>query len=509
MTKRAQRKPVLAHITRSEWLLRMLVLAAGACVRRGDHDRARRTAMTIAYWGGHHALSPYEDESAKFLMFLPLVTADVRGNLEGRLAERWEHSADYREWTYYLRPGVKWHDGTPVTAHDIEFTASLFRGHRNWFPPGTTVTAIDDSTVRIRSSTGNPGEDAEWIVYYPRHLLKDLDPDLWSDWEFWRHPIGNGPYRFVRYVPETMTELEANPDYFGGKPRIERVVLKFGGRAVTELLSGQVDIIPETDPALWLTLRSDERFRIYYHSALARWAVYWRNDHPLFRDVRVRRALTLAINRRELLGIVNYPPTTPVIDGPYTSRQLQRGNLPEPLPYDPAQARALLDAAGWRDRGGNGTRQRDGRPFRFTALASRGPSAVYVQNQLQRVGVRMELQPAETAVILEAIKRGRFEAAVSLFLPTASRIEEFFGPGAPTGYENPALIELLRRWKATADPDALDRIHGEIVDIFRRDLPVTFLFPSLLTSFAHRRIRGWNRPWAELFAKPEDLWIEE
>jgi hypothetical protein len=90
-----------------------------------------------------------------------------------------------------------------------------------------------------------------------------------------------------------------------------------------------------------------------------------------------------------------------------------------------------------------------------------------------------------------------------------SAFEELFGPGAPTGYENPALIELVRRWKATADPDALDRIHGESVDIFRQDLPVTFLFPGLLTSFAHRRIRGLNTPWGELFAKPEDLWIEE
>ena len=94
-------------------------------------------------------------------------------------------------------------------------------------------------------------------------------------------------------------------------------------------------------------------------------------------------------------------------------------------------------------------------------------------------------------------------------LPTASRIGELFGPGAPTGYENPALIELVQRWNSTTDPDALDRIQDAIVEIFRQDLPVTFLFPSLLTSFAHRRIRGLETPWAELFAKPEDLWIEE
>ena len=95
------------------------------------------------------------------------------------------------------------------------------------------------------------------------------------------------------------------------------------------------------------------------------------------------------------------------------------------------------------------------------------------------------------------------------FLPTAARIEELFGPGAPAGYKNPALVELVRQWNGTADPDALDRIQDAIVEIFDEIFPVTFLFPSL-TSFAHRRIRGLHTAWAEqYFAKPEDLWIAE
>ena len=199
-----------------------------------------------------------------------------------------------------------------------------------------------------------------------------MDPERLTEWDFWTRPVGNGPYRFVRLEPETMMEFEANPDFYMGKPRIERVILKFSLDAgLTELLGGYVDAIPSFPPASLPTVRGDSRFQVYYSlgdDGASTQAIYWNNDNPLFRDPRVRRALTLAIDRRELIGFLGLPDDVPLVDGPLTPDQYQRGELPEPLPYDPVRARALLDSAGWRDQDGDGVRERDGRQFQFTAL---------------------------------------------------------------------------------------------------------------------------------------------
>ena len=260
----------------------MLALTAASCHRAEDRASSRDSTVTIPYWGDQHALSPSEDESAKFLMFLPLVTLDAHGDLRGRLADRWEHSPDYREWTYHLRRSVSWHDGTPVTAHDIKFTADFFTSlssNSNSFPPGTSVAVIDDSTVRIRYP-GDPGDSPTWSVYYPKHLVDGLDAAHWADWDFWKHPVGNGPFRFVRFSPQTMMELEANPDFYAGKPRIERVVVTFERAAnnLTDLLAGAVNLIPEASASDILRVAADERFRVYYgyqpFKGLA--AIYWK-----------------------------------------------------------------------------------------------------------------------------------------------------------------------------------------------------------------------------------------
>ena len=160
--------------------------------------------------------------------------------------------------------------------------------------------------------------------------LKDLDYQHFYEWDFWLRPVGNGPYRYLRYQPGTMVELEANPDYYKGKPTIERVVLKFSGQAaLTELLSGNVDAVQLSDSSQLSKIRNDPRFQTYWwlanggiHSFMV---ILWQNEHPLFRDRAVRRALSLAINRRELLQVLNLPIELALVDGWYTWRQARRG----------------------------------------------------------------------------------------------------------------------------------------------------------------------------------------
>ncbi len=280
-----------------------LLLAISACA--GPAERAvatRGNTITIvcdpALCGG-----PFGD--TRSLLFLSLTTGDVLegGEPKPLLAERWEHSADYREWTIHLRSGVRWHDGRPVTARDIEFTMRLF-AHPDVLRPQAgaleSATALDDSTVRIRYSKPSRAPLVSGIVYY--------------------------------------------------------------------------QVIP-----------------------YARIQILWNQRHAPFRDATVRRALTMALDRRELHGALNLPGDLPLTDGIFTVQQYRQGDLVAPLPFDPEAAKVLLDAAGWRV-GRDGVRERNGIPFRFSLLVSGGgylgqpaQGAVLIQEQLRRVGVREDV----------------------------------------------------------------------------------------------------------------------
>ena len=486
-----------------------LFVGAAACGRPDDPAIARGSTVVMAV-SDIEAVKP-NDWDLDFLTFLPLAKQNERGELEGQLARSWEHSPDHREYTFHLRTGQRWNDGVPVTAHDVKFTLDLL-GHPEVAEyPGIEATVLNDSTVRIRAA--NPGYMAD-ITYFPRHLLEGLDPRRFWQWEFWTHPVGNGPYRFVRYVPQTLMEFEANPDYFGTKPRIERVILKFVGEAgITELLAGNVDIA-EANLTQIPRVTRDPRFRLYVHGSPAGRGIYWKTDHPLFSNTRVRLALTLAVDRWELLRLLNLPVELPITDGVFTHRQFRREEWPEPLPYDPERARALLDAAGWVDRDGDGVREKDGRPFRFTATVWQGNGipelAVYVQQFLRQVGVHMEIQPVEAALSWDKLKTGDFEALFTVVQVYPRALQRDFGRGSRTGYHNPEAFAVIDSLLATANPEEVDRLYRRLSEIYRADMPLTRLIPWSREWFVHRRVRGLSTPFrASPDTYMEELWVED
>lgn len=167
-------------------------------------------------------------------------------------------------------------------------------------------------------------------------------------------------------------EFEANPDYYQGKPTIDRVVLKFRDEAVlSKLLSANVNVLTYVDRMDLLKLPDDPRFQVYDRiGPNTIQAVLWNQRHPPFGDPEVRRALTLAIDRRELHRVLHLPDDLPIFDVIFTRRQFRQGDFPEPVPHDPERANQLLDEAGWRDADGNGIREpkRHGTPMSPTGF---------------------------------------------------------------------------------------------------------------------------------------------
>jgi peptide/nickel transport system substrate-binding protein len=307
-----------------------------------------------------------------------------------------------------------------------------------------------------------------------------------------------------------MMAFEANPDYFRGKPKIGNVILKFGGSSpIPELLSRNVDAVSGPSRADVLNISRDGRFRA--HQQILPWsfyALYWNLRHPLFQDGWVRRALTCAVNRRELLKVLNLPEDA--YPGAFvgSGRQFRHGGSPEPNLYNPALAARLLDQAGWA-RPGKGLRERHGRTFRFQALVLGSPAelapAVYVQDQLSRIGVLMDIRPvSDIGLVRSRIKSGEFESAMANLGPLESTVLR----GA--GYESPSFFELFEKARVTFDPEAKEQFQCELTRKVQEDIPLTLLFPYVGTTIANTRIRGLDdSPYREDPAWCMDqLWLE-
>ena len=487
--------------------------------------------ITVLVPAEERVLGPVWDDTPKFLMFLPLVNYE-QGSYCGEptpaLAERWEHSPDYRIWTVWLRPDVRWHDGVPVTAGDIKFTVDLLN-HPDVLNYNAlavdSVAVLDEYTARIFLTRPGRWPLEGWATFYPRHLLEELDPEEFYDWEFWTRPVGNGPFRYVRHVPQTMMELAANPDYYRGKPNIERVILRFAGSGrgsgLLEMRSGDVDLA-RMDIIQANQLAQDPRFRVVYRvsTSHARWLAF-NPRYSLFQDVRVRRALTQAVDRHALHAALDFPADLPLTDAPFTVCQFVRGELIEPWSHDPAAAAGLLEAAGWRDEDGDGVRETDGEAFRFVTLvaAEEERVALLLQNELRQVGVRMEIQRLDGNLILDRIRDGDFEAVIPP-LWALQPILTSSGDGNDRSYAAyreayPGIVELLDAALQEPDFAEQDRLYREMAQEFRRELPAMFLYPGVGPIVAHRRIRGfdhdgWIPPaWRWAFGGLEWLWVEE
>jgi peptide/nickel transport system substrate-binding protein len=510
--------------------LAVLIFAGCGGDRSGSTADASKFTILVP-WGDEWVLSPTRRGSSSFLVFLPLATPNERGELEGRLATSWEHPPDTREWTIHLRTDVRWHDGVPVTAHDIKFTVDLFKRPEvmtsttnTGFRQIESVEVLDDSTFIMTYAPGSiwhtywyPGY---WHVFYPKHLLEGLDPANISGWEFWTRPVGNGPFRYTRHVPKTMMEFEANPDFYRGKPRIDRVVLKFAPESITELLAGNVDAMNLENQIAVLGIKDDPRFKIYYQAwddISAMLSIIYNHRNPLFGEAGVRRAIAHAIDRHELPRALNMWDGLPVVDVPFTEPQYWEGELPQPLPYDQVLARRLLEQAGWRDENGDGVRERDGEEFRFPMIvAERYQSmAVYVQHKLSQVGIQVEITTLDSSTAWERTYTDRdFETALYYVWITPADVDMglkvMMGENSAIGFHNPQAAELVNAALEATNLKTLGAIYQELAPIVQEEQPFTFLAFGVETYVAHRRVKGLSTPFrASPLRSAGRLWIED
>lgn len=490
--------------------LTLIVLGGLHCERSSDRTAADESKITILCSGRSEQNIFRDGGPNMWLVFLPLAFVDEEGQAQpGGLLESWEHTNDYTEWTFHLRKDVKWLDGVPVTAKDVKFTLELITSPDIWYEQKVfdEITIVDDYTCRLSFNRPFDALLYHWYGICPQHLLENLEIADFFSWDFWKQPVGNGPYRYVRHVPKTMVELEYNSDFIGEKPNIERVILKFSENRLTELLSGNVDAAIQIPALEVIKMGRDPRFNTYHEfNVTIAFTIIWNHKSPLFRDSAVRRALTLALNRKELIQVLNLPDSTPLFDTIITPDQFYRGEVPAPLPYDPEQAKKILEAEGWVEANNHDSvREKNGREFRFSLFVSEDlmTAAVYVQDQFRKVGVHMEIVSQELYFTVAKQREGKFDAIMRGF----QQFDPYWGFG---GYDNPELKQLLTDALLSVTRDELDSNTRKLWPIFQKDLPWLFLYPDVKFHIVHKRVRGLSSPHrADPILNMEHLWIEE
>lgn len=450
-----------------------------------------------------------------------LVQYDAHLELQPRLATAWEISPDGRTVTFHLRPGVRWHDGAPVTARDVVFSVEKARdpatdskSYMSSFQNLLRIEAIEDLTVVAEYATAYADFLEGWAIpIIPEHLA-GREPDLLGS-DFARHPVGCGPFKFDRHEPGREIVLASNPDYWDGEPRIDGIsfsVVPDERTAYQALLKGDLHVIG-VPPDIWAEARASPEAarlaRFVYHK-LTVWYVAW-NEHGLFVDPGVRRAMVLALDRepfieKVLAGLGRPAATTYHPDSVWANPEIA------PLPYDPGRAGRLLDAAGFRDRDADGVRDKDGRPFAFTLLMPASPQeistriAAWLQQSVAQIGVRMEIETLEWGAFQERRGAGQFDAVMSMltFSAIPDQYELYHSSSAENGFNffglaDPEVDRLLERGRVSFDARERLEIYGALQRRLFELQPLGCLF-HLATPVLHDpRLQG-------LEPSPIDYW---
>ncbi|HEC36317.1 MAG TPA: ABC transporter substrate-binding protein, partial [Anaerolineae bacterium] len=295
------------------------------------------------------------------------------------LAERWEVSEDGRVYTFYLKRGVTFHDGTTFNAEAVRFNLERITSPdlasqkaRFMLGPYERTEVVDDYTVRIvLSEPFAPLLDSLSQVYLG--MASPAAVEEWGD-EYQLHQVGTGPFMFAEYVPGDHLLLRRNPDYAWGPPvyqhktaQLDEVEFRFFTDPATRspsLETGEADVMGEIPPQDAARLEADEAFRIEAVALPGASLMFFMNiTRPPLNDIRVRQALLYGTDREAIVSTI-FRDTSPVAYGPLTAVTFGYDPAVQGYyPHDPAQAVMLLEEAGWTDSDGDGIRDRDGEPL--------------------------------------------------------------------------------------------------------------------------------------------------
>ncbi len=410
------------------------------------------------------------------------------------LAESWESNAELNQWTFRLRSGVLWHDGTPLTSADVKFTFETLlnpevdASARGVISSIDTIEAVDELTVRFNLKTAFAPLPVmlgynQCIV--PKHLIEGQD--LNQPASFLAAPVGTGPFRVKELSAGNYLEVSRNDAYFGGPALLDGIIFKTitdGNARAAQIRSGEIDLtvidpaqVASMEGASNVVLRQEPQVNYYFLAV--------NHSIPKLQDPRVRQALSHVLDKDAIVasilagaGQVATGPIHPFL-GDYYNPDVQT------YAYDPDAAAQLLTDAGWT-KGDDGILV-NAAGERFTLLIN-GPKGypvleqvlVYAQSEFQQLGIEVTLDIPEWTVHLEQYHDLKYDLLVQWWVtpPDPDLYDHYYSTSSSNwwAYNNPELDPLLIEARSQADHAARVELVHQMQTMVALDLPVLYLY---------------------------------
>ena len=452
-------------------------------------------------------------------------------NLVPYLAESWESSPDRLSYLFTLRKGIYWHDGVRLTSEDVVFTyRSLMNTEvdaphlRTYIKDLKEVIALDDRRVRFTFSKPYflSLEIAGSLVgIIPKHIFSE--GDINSHWAG-RAPVGTGPYRFVHWKTGKEIVLKRNEDYWGEKPFLDRIVFRFitdETVALQVLKKGEMDLMALT-PLQWYRQTGERRFNRKFNKFNHYLPEYsfigWNQRRPFFSDRRVRRAMTMLLDRESILKNLLYDRGR-VVSGNFFYESPDYDKTIKPWSYDPATAAELLQEAGWTDSDGDGIRDKDGVPFRFDLNMTAGSRfgemiGTTLQESLSTVGVQVAIRPLDWSLFNKLLDERSFDAVLMGWsLPIEADPYQVWHSSQTergsnfVGFANREADLIIEEARVTFEKRKRTQLYRKFHRIMHEEQPYTFLFVNESLLALDRRFQ--NVKVYPMGLNPTEWWVEE
>lgn len=441
-----------------------------------------------------------------------LVILDEKMAPKPWLATSWEVSNDGLIWTLHLREKVYFHDGTPFNADAVKANIERIEKQRPGFLVKLkSIEVVDEYTIRFTFSEPFApfAETLAWGT-----LFAIVSPGAIDEKGNVIKPIGTGPFKFQEHIPGDRLVMMRNKGYWGGIPKLERIVLKAipdHETRIKALEAGEVDLITDNLPHHVSMLKRNPELKMFIEPASTSHFIIFNNNKTPFDNVRVRQAVRYAIDRNAI--VEHAMEGVAIVGGGIVPPSLEKWVHPDigVVEYNPEKARQLLAEAGWKDSDGDGILDKDGKELKvrfalnteYLALYPHQIMAEIIQSKLRDVGIEVKLVTLEKGAYFDGLKAGDFEICFDAYPfltgePDFVFYRSFHSKGDWNSrfgmfYGNPRVDELLELGRRTIDFQKREEIYHKVEEIIAEEVPLFTLCYGKTINAMRDYVQGFDR----------------